>query len=134
MADKTLRLTIVTPEKTLLDEPVSSLSFPLYDGEIGILPGRLPMIGRLGAGELKVVQTAQTRRYFIEGGFVQVNGNAVTLLTNGAVPVTELNATQAQVELDAALARKATTEEALKSRADAQDRARRKLSLARRPR
>ena len=53
-ADKALRLVIVTPEKTVFDEPVAGLRFPLYDGEIGVLPGRLPLIGRLGAGELKV--------------------------------------------------------------------------------
>lgn len=45
-----LRLIVVTPERTLLDEPVASLRFPLYDGDIGILPGRIPLIGRLGTG------------------------------------------------------------------------------------
>ena len=42
-----LRLVIVTPERTLFDEPVSALRFPLYDGDIGVLPGRLPLIGTL---------------------------------------------------------------------------------------
>lgn len=42
-----LRLIVVTPERTLLDEPVAALRFPLYDGDIGILPGRIPLIGRL---------------------------------------------------------------------------------------
>ncbi|HSG70372.1 MAG TPA: F0F1 ATP synthase subunit epsilon, partial [Planctomycetaceae bacterium] len=45
MADKTLQLVLVTPEKTLLDVPTESLSFPLFDGQIGILPSRAPMVG-----------------------------------------------------------------------------------------
>ena len=38
MADKTLQLVLVTPETTLLDEPVQALRFPLFDGQAGILP------------------------------------------------------------------------------------------------
>ncbi len=69
-----LRLVVVTPERTQLDETVESLRFPLYDGEIGILPGRLPLIGRLGVGELvATLPGGQTTRLFIDGGFVQVN-------------------------------------------------------------
>ncbi len=41
MADQ-LRLVVVTPEKPLLDESVTALRFPLYDGQIGVLPGRAP--------------------------------------------------------------------------------------------
>ena len=85
-----LRLVIVTPERTLLDEPVSALRFPLYDGDIGILPGRLPLIGRLGAGELKLTSASGERSYFIDGGFAQVEGSVVSILTQRAIPVEEL--------------------------------------------
>ena len=51
-----LRIVLVTPESTLLDEPVEALRFPLYDGQIGILPGRAPLVGRLGYGELQKAQ------------------------------------------------------------------------------
>jgi F0F1-type ATP synthase epsilon subunit len=44
IAASSLQLVLVTPEKTLLNEPVAALRFPLYDGQIGILPGRLPLI------------------------------------------------------------------------------------------
>ena len=56
MPGQSLRFVLVTPEVTLLDEPVAALRFPLHDGQIGILPGRAPMIGRLGYGELKVTR------------------------------------------------------------------------------
>ena len=44
---------VVTPERTLFDELVEFVALPLFDGELGILPGRSPMIGRLGFGELR---------------------------------------------------------------------------------
>ena len=48
MADSALQLVLGTPETTLVDAPVRSLQFPLYDGQIGVLPGRAPVVGRLG--------------------------------------------------------------------------------------
>lgn len=125
-----LRLVIVTPERTLLDEPASALRFPLYDGDIGILPGRLPLIGRLGCGELKVTTTRGEQRFFIDGGFVQVLGATVSLLTHKAVPVESLTAADAEKQLAAATARVAHTDEEIKSKLADQQRARRMLALA----
>lgn len=130
--EKSLRLVIVTPEKTLLDQPVAALRFPLYDGGIGILPGRLPLIGRLGSGELVVTQTDQSElRLFIDGGFAQVRGGVVTLLTNKALFVNDLSVAAAQAELDQAAGVKATTDVAQKSKEQAVRSARSKLALAR---
>ncbi len=129
--DKQLRLVIVTPEKTLLDESVSALTFPLYDGSIGILPGRLPLIGRLGTGELKITQVAGKQHFFIDGGFVQVREGVVTLLTNGAQRAGELSTSTAQQELEAAAKLKPTTDEGFRAKAAAQQSARSKLAIAR---
>ena len=125
-----LRLVIVTPERTLLDEPVSALRFPLYDGDIGILPGRLPLIGRLGSGELKLTSSSGERRFFIDGGFAQVQGSTVSLLTPRAVPVEDLSAVEAEKQLNAANTRIARTDDEIKARLADQQRARRMLSLA----
>jgi F-type H+-transporting ATPase subunit epsilon len=133
-ATKTLRLVIVTPEKTLLDEPVSALRFPLYDGDIGILPGRLPLIGRLGTGELKITTDAGERSYFIDGGFVQVKQGVVTLLTNSAISAADVSATKAEEELKTASALVPTTDDQFRAKAASQTRARRKLAVARKSR
>ena len=50
-----LSLVLVTPERTLFDKPVASIRVPLYDGSAGFYPGRAPLVGRLGIGELKLV-------------------------------------------------------------------------------
>ena len=131
-AYKELRLVIVTPEKTVFDEPVSSLRFPLYDGDIGILPGRLPLIGRLGTGELHIrCAEATERSFFIDGGFVQVRGGVVTLLTDRASPTDQLSVTVAETELATAKARRANTDLELDLKEKALRRARKLLSVSR---
>lgn len=125
-----LRLIVVTPERTLLDEPVATLRFPLYDGDIGILPGRLPLIGRLGAGELWITASSGDASYFVDGGFVQVLGPTVTLLTHRAIPAKELSTGEAEKQLAAASARVARTDEEVDRKLADQQRARKMLSLA----
>ncbi len=97
-----LRIVLVTPETTLLDEPVEALRFPLFDGQIGILPGRAPLVGRLGSGELRVKTSKGTTSYFIDGGFVQVKENTVSLLTDGAQLASTLDSRKAEADLEAA--------------------------------
>lgn len=86
-----LRCVVVTPERALLDEPVDFVAIPMYDGELGVLPGRAPLIGKLGFGELRIEKDGKTSRYFVDGGFVQIRDNVVTLLTSKAQPASELN-------------------------------------------
>ena len=114
-----LRLVLVTPEKTLLDEPVQALRFPLFDGQIGILPGRAPLVGRLGIGELRVTEAGGNERsYYIDGGFAQVKGPVVTLLTNRAVPSETLTRAEGEALLQKAsvVRPKSDVESAAKSR------------------
>src|SRR3954468_1275063 len=99
-----LRCLIVTPEATVLDTPCAFVALPLFDGEAGIAPGRAPLIGRLGYGELRIRHGGQTSRYYVDGGFVQVVDNVLSVLTNKAIPAAELNAGAAQEQLDRALA------------------------------
>lgn len=126
-----LNLVLVTPEKTLFDRPVKSIRLPMYDGSAGIYPGRAPLVGRLGVGELQLNPTdGADERYFIDGGFVQVKGTTVSILTNSAQPVSEIDRAEAQAELDAAVAERAVGEEAAAALAHRQERARKLVSLA----
>jgi F-type H+-transporting ATPase subunit epsilon len=127
-----LRLVLVTPETTLVDAPTKSIVVPMFDGQLGILPGRAPAVGRLGVGELRFEGDGGTQRYFIDGGFLQIKGSVVTVLTHEAKPVDALSAETARTALDAANQMATTTEEAAASKLHAQDRARKMLSLTRR--
>jgi F-type H+-transporting ATPase subunit epsilon len=94
-----LKLLVVTPEQTLLDCQSEAVIVPMIDGQKGFLPGHAPMIGRLGPGVMKVQQGGGDRRYFLEGGFVQMDHNVLSVLTNIAIPVEELRAEKLQAEL-----------------------------------
>ena len=98
-----LRCIIVTPEATVLDAACDFVALPLFDGEAGIAPGRAPLIGRLGYGELRVRYGNETSRFYVDGGFVQVADNLVSVLTNRAMPASALNTAAAQQQLEAAL-------------------------------
>jgi F-type H+-transporting ATPase subunit epsilon len=80
-----LQCIVVTPERAVLDQPADFVALPMYDGELGVLPGRAPLIGRLGYGELRIRHGQSTRRFFVDGGFAQVRSNVVTILTPRAV-------------------------------------------------
>jgi F-type H+-transporting ATPase subunit epsilon len=126
-----LQLVVVTPEQTLVDEPVSGLRFPLYDGQIGVLPGRAPLVGRLGTGELSVNTLAGVRSFFVDGGFVQINGGTVTLLTSRCLSAVEIDAAEVKGQFEEASTRRATNDADIDSRFQDQERARRMLSLKR---
>ncbi|MEX0586066.1 MAG: ATP synthase F1 subunit epsilon [Pirellulales bacterium] len=108
-----LKLVVVTPEATALETAADFVAVPLYDGELGILPRRGPMIGRLGYGQLRVVESGHTTRLYVDGGFVQVADDVVTVLTGRAVPVEQLDPAVAAEQLRQARSRPAHSEETL---------------------
>jgi F-type H+-transporting ATPase subunit epsilon len=99
-----LQCVIVSPERALFDEPANFVAVPMYDGELGVLPSRAPLIGRLGYGELRVKRGEQTTRFFVDGGFVQVRDNVVTVLTSRALRAEEIQPAEARRRLDEARA------------------------------
>jgi F-type H+-transporting ATPase subunit epsilon len=124
-----LQCVVVTPEKAVLDERVDFVALPMFDGELGVLPGRAPLIGRLGYGELRTTTGARTERYYVDGGFAQVRGHVVTVLTPWAVKAQELTVSAATQALEAALLPGKTPAEQEKQ-LKAQQRARAQLRLA----
>src|SRR5262245_30911480 len=120
-----LQCVVVTPERTLFDELVDFVALPLYDGELGVLPGHTPLIGRLGFGELRTRSGGVSGRYFVDGGFVEVRDDVVTVLTSRAIPAPQVDGSAAARELEQAQARRATNdfEQTEKSKAIARARA-----------
>src|SRR6266436_3023020 len=100
-SQRSLQCVVVTPERSVLDEPADFVALPLYDGELGVLPGRAPLIGRLGYGELRIRRGDSTRRYFVDGGFAQVRSNVVTVLTPRAIRGEDINTQAATQVLEA---------------------------------
>lgn len=129
MAD--LSLVLVTPEKTLFDRPVASIRVPMFDGSAGIYPGRAPLVGRLGVGELRLNGTdGGSESYFIEGGFIQIKAGQVSVLTDAAMPVSSISRAAAAEELANAKSEKPTTDADITLQARKLERARKLVSMA----
>jgi len=86
-----LRCLVVTPEKTVLEADADFIALPLIDGEVGVAPNRAPMIGQLGYGELRLTLNGTSTRYYVDGGFVQVLQNVVSVLTQRSQTVDSID-------------------------------------------
>ncbi len=120
-----LKCIVVTPEETLRDGPAQFVALTLFDGEIGIAPGHAPLIGRLGFGEMRITHEGRTQRYYVEGGFVEVLHDVVSVLTPRAVAAEQLDEAVAREQLYSAQSQRAATPDAMaqRDRVTAQSRA-----------
>ena len=122
---------VVTPEETALEQKVEFVALPLFDGEIGISTKHSPLIGRLGYGEMRLRSGDTTTRYYLDGGFVQVADDVVSVLTNRVTPADQLDVEVAQEQLNAAQARPANSPELMEIRNRTVEQARAQLRMAR---
>jgi len=125
---------VVTPEQTAVQQEADFVALPLYDGEIGIAPNHSPMIGRLGFGEMRIRSGGATATYYVDGGFVQVADNVVSVLTNRAIPAAQVDGDAAEMALAAASSLPAGTadQREIKQRTIAQARAQLRMARHRR--
>lgn len=131
MPETTFETAVVTPERTILEAEATSVVLPAYDGELGVLAHRAPMLARLGAGALRVeLADGGDESWFVDGGFAQMVGNRLTILTETAVEPSQLDAADARQGLEEALALPADSPAARKSKERAVASARARLRLA----
>ncbi|WP_428486416.1 ATP synthase F1 subunit epsilon [Rhodopila sp.] len=101
-----ISLEIVSPERLLLSRPVDMAVIPASEGDMGVLEGHTPMIVMLRGGTIELHENDRiTDRLFVDGGFAEVTPERCTVLANLAVPLGELNRTDAErrlAEADAA--------------------------------
>ncbi len=94
---KKLRIVVVTPERAEIDAEANFVVLPMFDGELGVLPGHSAFVGQLAAGELRITTGAEVKRYYIDGGFAQVAGGVVNVLTAKAIEGSKVSAAAAEV-------------------------------------
>jgi len=79
-----MRVTIISPEKSIFDGEATAVVAPAYDGEVGILPRHAPFMTLLGDGRLTVRQGDADQTYHVKGGFLQVTNNVVNVVAEYA--------------------------------------------------
>jgi F-type H+-transporting ATPase subunit epsilon len=81
-----MNLEILTPEKKLFSGDVYGVQMPGISGSFEVLDRHAPLISALKSGKLKVLSAANQElvSYQVQGGFVEVLNNRVTVLLEGA--------------------------------------------------
>ena len=107
MADESnqLRVRLVTPERTLFEADASAVELPSKSGYMEVLYGHAPLMAELGAGDVTIHGTAapdaaETTRYNVSWGFVEVLPNRVTILASDALKPEEIDVPRAEQQLD----------------------------------
>ena len=90
MADGRIKVEVVTPASAVLDVKATEVVLPGIEGQIGVLPGHLPLLTALDIGEMIVHTEQGKRRFVLEGGFAEVLRSKVTILTESCKGTDEL--------------------------------------------
>lgn len=123
MADKEeFRLQVISPTRVFFDENVDMVEMRTSEGEIGVLPGHIPLTAVLQPGILKIKQGAETKEAALLDGFVEIRKDKVTILAEACEWPDE-------IDINRAKEAKARAERRLKSGEDNIDAVRAELAL-----
>lgn len=121
----TFRVAVVTPEREVAALEARFVALPAFDGEMGILARRAPLLTQLGSGLLRIEGSdGSKRRLFVSGGFAQMVEDKLTILTEEALEPAELTAAAARASLEKASAMAAASDAEAELKLRALDRAR----------
>ncbi len=103
MAEKMIRLEVVTPERVVVDEDVKIAMAPGSLGEFGVLTGHTPFLTTLKIGALHYQDAAGTERFvFVSGGFAEALPDKVTVLAESAERRRDIDVERAKRALERA--------------------------------
>jgi F-type H+-transporting ATPase subunit epsilon len=86
-----LTLEIVTPEARVYSDTIDSVVIPTTSGEIGVLPGHIPLLTQVAAGALRVTKGGATQLLAVSGGFAQIAGDQVCVLAQSAIEAEKID-------------------------------------------
>lgn len=119
-----IQLSVVTPERSLLEEAVDEVVLPGLNGYLGILPDHAPLFSELSTGVVSYQSGGKQQAFAVSGGFVEVIDNQVRVLAD----VAELAGT---IDAERARRAEARAKERIDSRAPEVDYDRARSSLDR---
>ena len=92
----TLRLEIVTPDATAYSEDVEMVTLVGAEGELGVYPNHVPLLTTLQPGELRVLKGGRETFLAVGEGFVEIRGDAVSVLTDLALEASTIDESVAE--------------------------------------
>ena len=97
------QLSIVAPDKSVLESPANSVIVPGLAGYFGVMAGHMPFIAALKTGVVEYEDGGPMRHYVaISGGFAEVTPSRVTLLADAAERAPEIDVSRAERALERA--------------------------------
>src|SRR5438093_11622670 len=100
----TLKLEIVTPEEKIYSEDVEMVTLPGSEGELGVYPKHVPLLTTLKPGELRVLKDGRETALAVGEGFVEIKGDAVSVLTDMALEPAQIDVEAAEKAVERAKA------------------------------
>lgn len=97
-----LHLEVITPERRVYEEDVDMVIAPASEGYVGILPHHAPLFTTLGPGEFRVKRGGVDEVLAVFGGFMDVRGDRVVVLTDAAEHAEDIDSARAQEARDRA--------------------------------
>lgn len=121
---ETMQFDLVSPERSLMSGPVTSVQIPGADGDMTAMPNHAPVITTLRPGVLRVEGEAGTTEYVVTGGFAEL-GEGLSVLAERALPKADVTTDvlkglvdEAQAALDHAKENNGAIDDAAKLLAD----------------
>ncbi|OGN80421.1 MAG: ATP synthase F1 subunit epsilon [Chloroflexi bacterium RIFCSPLOWO2_12_FULL_71_12] len=91
-----LHIEVITPERKVYEDDVDMVIAPGSEGYLGILPHHAPLLTGLGPGEFRVKKGGTEQVLAVFGGFMDVRGDRVVVLTESAEHAEEIDVQAAQ--------------------------------------
>lgn len=130
---KTLTVSVVTPDGQVLEDEYEMVSCKAETGELGILPGHIPLVAPLAISALRLKRNNEEHLVAVSGGFIEVRPDKVTVLAPSAERAEDIDVERALAAKERAERRLAEQKDIDKVRAEAAlQRALNRLEIARR--
>jgi F-type H+-transporting ATPase subunit epsilon len=95
-----VNLEIVSPEKLLMSRDVDMVVIPASEGDMGVLEGHAPMMVMLRGGVVSLYEGDRVvESLYVAGGFAEVTPERCTVLAGEAMPVNEIERSEAEKRL-----------------------------------
>ncbi|WP_078414407.1 F0F1 ATP synthase subunit epsilon [Priestia abyssalis] len=93
---KTINVSVVTPDGPVYEADVEMVSTKAQSGELGILPGHIPLVAPLQIGAVRLKKGSSTELVAVSGGFLEVRPDKVTILAQAAEKAEEIDVERAK--------------------------------------
>lgn len=103
----TIRVDVVSAEESIFSGEAKFVALPGEAGELGILPGHIPLITRIKPGAVRIEKAEGGEEFvFVAGGILEVQPNHITVLSDTAIrghDLDEAKATEARRQAEEAV-------------------------------